>query len=121
MGSDYGGTVPRFVKGDTVWVSPADSGYWLTDDEATVLEDVGSGYLVLQAAERIPSYGQGHYVCDVELSRLHDVPQLIVMPEIVPARDFRLADFSAKATRFLNAACGYRNTDTGSMRILTHL
>jgi hypothetical protein len=121
MGSDYGGTVPRFAKGDTVWVSPTDSGYWLTDDEATVLEDVGSGYLVLQAAERVSSYGQGHYVCDAELSGLHDVPQLAAEVEKVAIRDFRLADFGSRATRLLNAACGYRNTDTGSMRILTHV
>jgi hypothetical protein len=60
----------RFVRGEAVWVSPSVSGWWLTDDEAVVLEDVGAGYLVLQESERVPSHGTGHFVCDRELSAL---------------------------------------------------
>ena len=118
MGSDYGGTVQRFTTGDAVWVRPGQSSRWLNDDEAVVLEDVGCGYLVLQDTERVPSYGQGHYVCDLELSGLLEVPAL---PEDQAMRDLRLMDFSLRVTRHLNSACGYRNTETGSMRILTHV
>ena len=50
-----------------VWVSPGESGEWLTDDEAVILEDFGDGYRVLQESERVPSYGSGHFVQDSEI------------------------------------------------------
>jgi hypothetical protein len=120
MGSDYGGAVRRFTSGEAVWIEPAGSGEWLVDDEAVILEDLGCGYLVLQATERVPSYGQGHYVCDTELSRLLEVPPVRAQQEVPVVRDFQLMDFTVRVTQYLNRACGYRNTDTGSMRILTH-
>lgn len=60
----------RHKVGDVIWVSPAQSGEWLTEDEALVLEDFGDGYRVLQESERVPSYGSGHFVQDSELERL---------------------------------------------------
>lgn len=60
----------RFVSGEHVWVAPSASGEWLCDDEAVVLEDLECGYVVLQDSERIPSYGAGHFACDMELERL---------------------------------------------------
>jgi len=35
-----------------------------------ILEDLGDGYLVLQESERVPSYGAGHFVQDVELQHI---------------------------------------------------
>lgn len=75
MGSSFvGRETRRFNSGEAVWVSPSVSGEWLSDDEATVLEDLGTGYIVLQASERVSSYGLGHFVCDMELAVLVDEP-----------------------------------------------
>ena len=52
----------RYKAGDVVWISPCESGDWLVEDEAVVLEDFGDGYRVLQESERVPSYGSGHFV-----------------------------------------------------------
>jgi hypothetical protein len=57
----------RYEVGDTVWISPDESGDWLVDDEAVILEDFGDGYRVLQESERVPSYGSGHFVQDSEI------------------------------------------------------
>ena len=59
----------RYKAGDVVWISPCESGDWLIEDEAVVLEDFGDGYRVLQESERVPSYGSGHFVHDSELER----------------------------------------------------
>lgn len=63
----------RYKAGDVVWVSPDESGDWLTEDEAIILEDFGDGYRVLQESERVPSYGSGHFVQDSELERLEEL------------------------------------------------
>lgn len=63
----------RYKAGDVVWVSPDESGDWLVEDEAVVLEDFGDGYRVLQESERVPSYGSGHFVQDSELERLEEL------------------------------------------------
>jgi len=60
----------RFIVGQSVWVSPCASGAWVSDDEGVILEDLGDGYLVLQESERVPSYGAGHFVQDVELQHI---------------------------------------------------
>lgn len=57
----------RYSVGDVVWINPGESGDWLTEDEAVVLEDFGDGYRVLQESERVPSYGSGHFVQDSEI------------------------------------------------------
>lgn len=84
----------RFRTGETVWVSPSVSGHWLCDDEATVIEDLGAGYLVHQTSERVPSNGLGHFVCDLELAALYATPYVPV-PEAEIRRDRRLWDFNA--------------------------
>ena len=63
----------RFEIGDFVWVSPGESGDWLIEDEAVVLEDFGDGYRVLQESERVPSHGSGHFVLDSELERAEEL------------------------------------------------
>lgn len=60
----------RFTAGQSVWVSPSFSGEWVIEDEATILDDLDSGYIVLQELERHPSYGSGHYVQDIEVLAL---------------------------------------------------
>lgn len=117
MGSDYGGTVSRFAKGDVVWVSPAWSGEWLTDDEAIILEDVGSGYLVLQDTERVPSYGQGHYVSDTELSQLYDVPQMPML-EFPPAHEHVPWELDIRTSSSLRSIC--HEPMTTQQRLLVH-
>lgn len=57
----------RYKVGDVVWISPDDSGDWLVEDEAVILEDFGDGYRVFQESERVPSYGSGHFVQDSEI------------------------------------------------------
>lgn len=57
----------RYSVGDVVWINPGESGEWLMEDEAVILEDFGDGYRVLQESERVPSYGSGHFVQDNEL------------------------------------------------------
>lgn len=57
----------RYKAGQGVWVSPCASGHWVIEDEAVVLDDLGDGYLVLQALERMPSHGAGHFVQDTEV------------------------------------------------------
>lgn len=37
------------------------------EDEATIVDDLGDGYIVLQETEREPSYGMGHFVQDIEV------------------------------------------------------
>jgi hypothetical protein len=59
--------VERFKSGQSVWVSPGLSGETVIEDEAVVLDDLGDGYIVLQAAERVPSHGMGHFVQDIEV------------------------------------------------------
>ena len=63
----------RYVAGDVVWISPCESGDWLVEDEAVVLEDFGDGYRVLQESERVPSWGSGHFVQDSELERAEEL------------------------------------------------
>jgi len=48
-------------------VSPSASGELLVDDVATIMEDLDDGYVVLQATERVPSFGMGHFVQDIEV------------------------------------------------------
>lgn len=60
----------RFVEGDIVWVSPAGSGDVLADDEATVVEDLGTGYIVLQDSEVGDSGGLGWFADDTEVESL---------------------------------------------------
>jgi len=60
----------RFIRGQAVWVSPCASGAWVSEDEGVILEDLGDGYLVLQESERVPSFGAGHFVQDVEVQYL---------------------------------------------------
>lgn len=81
----------RFMRGETVWVSPTVSSQWLSDDEAVVMEDVDAGYLVLQESERVPSHGLGHFVCDRELSELCEGAR----PVMVRVKVRRLREFSA--------------------------
>lgn len=57
----------RFQAGQSVWVSPSASGLQLVEDTATIVDDLGDGYIVLQESERVPSYGMGHFVQDVEV------------------------------------------------------
>lgn len=61
----------RYAPGDVVWVRP-DSGNstYLADDAGTVLDDLVTGYLVIQEHERVDSYGEGHFVTDAELESL---------------------------------------------------
>jgi hypothetical protein len=70
-----GSTDVRFVEGDTVWISPNGSADVLADDEATVLEDVGTGYIVIQEDELEPSGGLGWFVSDVEVEPLEPALQ----------------------------------------------
>ena len=60
----------RFTAGQTVWLAPCASGAWVSEDEGVILEDLGDGYLVLQESERVPSFGAGHFVQDVEVQRI---------------------------------------------------
>jgi hypothetical protein len=96
-------TEVRYKQGDRVWVSPANSGYWVSDDEAVILEDLGSGYLVLQESERVPSHGYGHFVCDVEVELLFEPARLPQYGEVL--RDRRLWEFNARAKHTLAARC----------------
>jgi hypothetical protein len=57
----------RFESGQSVWISPCLSGEFVIEDEAIVMDDLGDGYIVLQVAERVPSYGSGHFVQDNEV------------------------------------------------------
>lgn len=109
MGSIAG----RYRRGDSVWVSPSNSGEWVCDDEAVILEDLGSGYLILQESERIPSYGQGHFVCDLELSLLFEPVRLPQHGEVL--RERRLWEFNAQAVSTLGPRC-----DRSRQRLLVH-
>jgi hypothetical protein len=60
----------RFVTGDTVWIKAGCSGDVLADDEATVIEDVGTGYIVLQDSEVGDSGGMGWFADDTEVESL---------------------------------------------------
>lgn len=60
----------RFSSGQSVWVSPCASGTWVSEDEGVILEDLGDGYLVLQESERVPSFGAGHFVQDIEVEHM---------------------------------------------------
>lgn len=86
----------RFSKGEAVWVSPSVSGQWVSDDEATVIEDLGTGYLVLQDSELVPSYGLGHFVCDLELSVLFEAPY-VPLPALEVFRERRLWEFNRRS------------------------
>lgn len=57
----------RFNVGQAVWVSPAVSAQNLIEDMATVVDDLGDGYIVLQESERAASHGMGHFVQDIEV------------------------------------------------------
>lgn len=50
-----------------MWISPCFSAEWVIEDEAIVLDDLGDGYIVLQQLERLPSFGMGHFVQDIEV------------------------------------------------------
>lgn len=50
-----------------MWVSPSVSGHQLIEDAATIVDDLGDGYIVLQESEREPSHGMGHFVQDIEV------------------------------------------------------
>lgn len=58
----------RYTAGQSVWVSPSGSGQQLVEDEAVIVDDLGDGYIVLQELERVPSYGMGHFVQDIEVA-----------------------------------------------------
>jgi hypothetical protein len=58
----------RYATGQSVWVSPSASGHQLVEDEATIVDDLGDGYIVLQESERVPSCGMGHFVQDIEVT-----------------------------------------------------
>jgi hypothetical protein len=60
----------RYKSGQSVWISPNLSGEWVIEDEATIMDDLGDGYIVLQAMERHSSYGSGHFVQDIEVLAL---------------------------------------------------
>jgi hypothetical protein len=60
----------RFQAGQSVWVSPSASGHQLVEDTATIVDDLGDGYIVLQESERVSSHGMGHFVQDVEVADL---------------------------------------------------
>jgi hypothetical protein len=89
------------MRGEAVWVSPSVSGQWLSDDEAVVLEDLGAGYMVLQESERVPSHGTGHFVCDLELTALHDDDVVHRWPKVR-----RLRDFTRVALSAMGLGCG---------------
>lgn len=57
----------RFESGQSVWVSPGLSGETVIEDEAVIVDDLGDGYIVLQATERVASFGMGHFVQDKEV------------------------------------------------------
>ena len=57
----------RYKSGTSVWISPSASGQQLMEDAATIVDDLGDGYIVLQESERVPSHGMGHFVQDVEV------------------------------------------------------
>lgn len=57
----------RYQSGQSVWIAPCANSEWVIEDEATVLDDLGDGYIVLQEWERHPSYGSGHFVQDIEV------------------------------------------------------
>jgi hypothetical protein len=104
----------RYTQGDRVWVSPSNSGQWVSDDEAVILEDLGSGYLVLQDTERVPSHGHGHFVCDVEVELLF-TPQTPQRGEVL--RERRLWEFNTRAKGILGGA----RCDRGRQkRVLVH-
>ncbi len=91
----------RYKQGDSVWVSPSASGQWVSDDEAVILEDLGSGYLVLQDTELVPSHGHGHFVCDVEVELLfRSEPQ---RGEVL--RERRLWEFNTRTRPALRRKC----------------
>jgi hypothetical protein len=104
--SSVGRETRRFNIGETVWVSPSVSGQWLCEDEATVVEDLGTGYIVHQASERVSSYGLGHFVCDLELAVLFAEPYT-PLPKLEVFRDRRLWEFNAaaKSTLGRSARC----------------
>lgn len=58
----------RFAMGQSVWISPSANGQQLVEDEAVIVDDLGDGYIVLQESERVPSYGTGHFVQDIEVT-----------------------------------------------------
>lgn len=93
----------RFARGEAVWVCPSSSGEWLSDDEAVVLEDLGAGYLVLQASERVPSHGQGHFVCDTELTELFEKHRTPNMEPVVRSR--RIWEFNERAMSVIRKHC----------------
>ena len=106
------------MKGETVWVSPSVSGHWLCDDEATVIEDLGTGYLVLQDSERVSSWGLGHFVCDLELTALLTVEPYVPLPEMEAHRDRRLWEFNVRSLERLgNGPCA---TGTATRLTLVH-
>ena len=92
--SSIGRETRRFNIGEAVWVSPSSSGQWLCEDEATVVEDLGTGYIVHQASERVASHGLGHFVCDLELAVLFAEPY-VPLPPMEVFRDRRLWEFNA--------------------------
>ena len=57
----------RFTVGQSVWVSPSASGNMLVEDMAVIVDDLEDGYVVLQELERVPSFGMGHFVQDIEV------------------------------------------------------
>lgn len=57
----------RFESGQSVWISPVTCGQQLIEDEATIMDDLGDGYIVLQHTEREDSCGMGHFVQDIEV------------------------------------------------------
>lgn len=69
--------IARFAEGSTVWVKPNNSADVLNDDEAVVIEDLGTGYIVLQEDELEPSGGLGWFVTDDEVEALETVLEAI--------------------------------------------
>lgn len=109
-------TKGRYRQGETVWVAPSSSGEWVCDDEAVILEDLDTGYLVLQESERVPSHGQGHFVCDVEVTMLFG-PSPTILPRGEVRRDRRLWEFNGHARQVLGTA----RCDRGRQkRVLVH-
>jgi hypothetical protein len=76
--NDFKGNA-RFVEGDTVWISPNANAGVLADDEAMVLEDLGTGYIVIQEDELEPSDGLGWFVSDVEVESLEPALQAVAI------------------------------------------
>jgi hypothetical protein len=48
-----------------------------------ILEDLGDGYLVLQESERVPSYGAGHFVQDVEVQSIELLALVVPHPRLM--------------------------------------